>query len=116
MPNCDGTPRDSRHASELVRRSGMKFMLFMITDTSLNRTTADSEVDAWVDEVEATGKRVIGSVLGPLSSATVLRVRDGQRVLTDGPFARTQDWICGFEILDADDLDDAIEIASRHPM
>jgi hypothetical protein len=46
----------------------------------------------------------------------MVRVRDGQRLLTDGPFTESKEWICGFDILEVEDLDEAIEIASRHPM
>ncbi|MBN9188087.1 MAG: hypothetical protein J0I62_06215, partial [Microbacterium sp.] len=62
------------------------------------------------------GKRVIGEALQPPSTSTVVKVRGGKVLTTHGPFAETSEVICGFDILEVADLDEAIEIASRHPM
>jgi hypothetical protein len=43
-------------------------------------------------------------------------VRDGRTILVDGPFAETKEWIAGFDLIDVENLDEAIEIAARHPM
>ncbi len=94
----------------------MKYMMFVITDSQPDSQTDESDVDLWVDELDASGKRVIGEVLQPQTESRVVRVRDGKRYVTDGPFTETTEVICGFDILDVDDLDEAIEIASRHPM
>ena len=94
----------------------MKYMMFVVTDSSPDSTKDDSDVDLWVDELEADGKRLIGEVLEPPAKSTVVRVRDGKRYVTDGPFAETKEWICGFDILECDSLDEAVDIASRHPM
>ncbi|KQR53997.1 hypothetical protein ASF88_03920 [Leifsonia sp. Leaf336] len=94
----------------------MKYMMFVITDSQPDAQTDESDVDLWVDEFDASGKRIIGEVLQPQTESRVVRVRDGKRYVTDGPFTETTEVICGFDILDVDDLDEAIEIASRHPM
>ncbi len=94
----------------------MKYMMFVITDSQPDTQTDESDVDLWVDELDASGKRLIGEVLQPQTESRVVRVRDGKRYVTDGPFTETTEVICGFDILDVDDLDEAIEIASRHPM
>ncbi|MDR6971313.1 YciI family protein [Leifsonia shinshuensis] len=94
----------------------MKYMMFVITDSSPDTERDESDVDGWVDELDASGKRVIGEVLQAPAESRVVRVRDGKRYVTDGPFAETKEWICGFDILEVADLDEAIEIASRHPM
>lgn len=94
----------------------MKYMMFVITDSQPDAETDESDVDIWVDELEASGKRIIGEVLQPQTESRVVRVRDGKRYVTDGPFTETTEVICGFDILDVDDLDEAIEIASKHPM
>lgn len=94
----------------------MKYMMFVITDSQPDTETDESDVDLWVDELDASGKRIIGEVLQPQTESRVVRVRDGRRYVTDGPFTETTEVICGFDILDVDDLDEAIEIASRHPM
>jgi hypothetical protein len=45
-----------------------------------------------------------------------VRVRGGERLITDGPFAETREWIAGFDVIEAADLDEAIDIAAGHPM
>lgn len=94
----------------------MKYMMFVVTDSQRDTVSDESDVDIWVDELDASGKRVIGEVLQAPTESRVVRVRDGKRYVTDGPFAETKEWICGFDILEVEDLDEAIEIASRHPM
>lgn len=94
----------------------MKYMMFVITDSQPDTETDESDVDLWVDPLDASGKRIIGEVLAPQSESRVVRVRDGKRYVTDGPFTETKEVICGFDILEVEDLDEAVEIASRHPM
>jgi hypothetical protein len=94
----------------------MKYMMFVITDSQPDTERDESDVNLWVDELDAGGKRVIGEVLQAPTESRVVRVRDGKRYVTDGPFAETKEWICGFDILEVDSLDEAVEIASRHPM
>ena len=67
-------------------------------------------------ENDGSGPRVLGSVLARPSAATTVRVRDGELLLTDGPFAETKEVIVGFDLLECADLDEAIEVARRHPM
>jgi hypothetical protein len=45
-----------------------------------------------------------------------VRVRDGKRYVTDGPFTESKEWICGFDILECDSMDETVELAARHPM
>ena len=59
---------------------------------------------------------LIGDRLRPTSDATTIRVRSGELLVTDGPFTESKEWIVGFDILECDDLDEAIEIASKHPV
>jgi hypothetical protein len=72
-------------------------------------------VEAWDAEMTARGILVGGGFLRPTSSATTVRVRDGQVLVSDGPFAETKEQIAGFCVLECADLDEAIEVASRHP-
>ena len=64
---------------------------------------------------EAAGVILGGEGLEPTSSATTVRVRDGERVLSDGPFAETKEQLGGFYLIEAKDLNDAIQVASRIP-
>jgi hypothetical protein len=60
--------------------------------------------------------RVLGSRLRELKDARTIRRRSGTVIVTDGPFAETKEWIAGFDLLECADMDEAIEVASRHPM
>jgi hypothetical protein len=66
-------------------------------------------------ELQAGGKFVSANPLQPVSTATNVRVREGRRLVTDGPFAETREQLGGYFLIDARDLDDAIGIASRIP-
>ena len=57
-----------------------------------------------------------GSALRPVADATTVRSRGGKVIVTDGPFAETREWIAGFDVLECADLDEAIAVASQHPM
>ena len=69
-----------------------------------------------VTDVDARGVHVLGDRLRPVEDATLVRVRGGELIVTDGPFTESKEWIAGVAILDCADLDEAIEIAARNPM
>lgn len=75
----------------------------------------DREMEAWDEEMDRRGILVGGGRLALPRTATTLRVRDGELLITDGPFAETKEQIAGYCILECDDLDQAIEISARHP-
>jgi hypothetical protein len=66
-------------------------------------------------ELHAAGKFVAASPLQPVTTATSLRIREGKRMITDGPFAETREHLGGYFIVNADNLDEAISIASKIP-
>jgi hypothetical protein len=66
-------------------------------------------------ELHAKGQYQSAAPLHPTSMATSVRVRDGKRLVTDGPFAETREHLGGYYLIDAKDLDEAIGIAARHP-
>jgi len=68
-----------------------------------------------VDRFKATGRLRSAAPLQPVSMATSVRVRQGKRLVTDGPFAETKEQLGGFFVIDANDLDEAIDFAARHP-
>jgi hypothetical protein len=72
-------------------------------------------VEAWDAEMKARGILVGGGFLQPTSSATTIKVRNGEVLVSDGPFAETKEQIAGYAVLECADLDEAIEVASRHP-
>ena len=74
-----------------------------------------AEFMAFQDEMEGRGVLVRRERLQPTSTATTVRVRDQGLIVADGPFAETKEQVAGFYIVDCEDLDEAIEIASRNP-
>ena len=66
-------------------------------------------------ETEHKGKKLAGEALTPANTATTIRVRDGKRTVTDGPFAETREQLGGFYLFEAANLDEAIELAARIP-
>jgi hypothetical protein len=67
-------------------------------------------------QLDAAGQFVATAPLHPTSTATTVRVREGKRLVTDGPFAETREQLGGFFLIDAADLDEAIAVAARIPM
>ncbi|GHJ48875.1 transcription initiation protein [Catellatospora sp. TT07R-123] len=95
----------------------MKYMMFVCTDGEPDTDAApEPDIDQWVAENDTAGRRLRGHVLAPLSTATTVRVRHGQLLVSDGPFAETKEIIVGFDLLECADLDEAIEVARTHPM
>jgi hypothetical protein len=76
---------------------------------------AGYDIDTWVSEMDGRGVRLEGHAL-PVSDATTVRVRNGEVLLTDGPFAEAKEHMAGYDILECKDLDEAIEVASKHPL
>jgi hypothetical protein len=99
----------------------MRYLLFICSDESVGLSPGKEEeipaaARAWVAEMEGRGVRLEGHQLRPVSDATTVRVRDGDVLIADGPFAETKEQIAGFDVIEAADLDEAIEVASKHPV
>lgn len=93
----------------------MRFMMFVCSDadTEAGRLT---EIEAWCDDVDGRGKRIVGDRLRPATDAKTVRVRGGRKQITDGPFTESKEVIVGFDILECADIDEAVEIAAKYPM
>ncbi|MET8123929.1 YciI family protein [Micromonospora sp. NPDC005189] len=95
----------------------MKYMMFVCTDSEPDTDpTPEPDIDKWVVENDTRGRRLAGNELAPTTAATTVRVRDGELLVSEGPFAETTEVIVGFDLLDCADLDEAIEVARAHPM
>ena len=70
----------------------------------------------WLDDLQARGRWTIGDQLAPPRRARSVRVRDGRRLVTDGPFAETKEAIGGFDLIEADSFEEAVDIAAGHPV
>jgi hypothetical protein len=73
------------------------------------------EFGKFTQELTASGKNLGSNRLKDVASATTVRVRDGKRVVTDGPFAETKEQLGGYYLIEARDLDEAIAIAAKIP-
>lgn len=98
----------------------MKYMLMICDDESVILSPAEvhalPQIQAWDAEVDARGIRRGGARLRPSNDAATVRVRDGEMLVSDGPFAETKEQVGGFDIIECASLDEAVEIAARHPV
>jgi hypothetical protein len=100
----------------------VKYLLSIYTDeTGWERATPEELAQtldaygAFSREVEEKGVFLAGEGLEPTAAATTVRVRDGERLVTDGPFAETKEQLGGFYLLECENLDEAIEWAAKIP-
>jgi hypothetical protein len=70
----------------------------------------------WIADMEASGHHVASSALQSVRTATTVRFRNGRTTVTDGPFAETKEFLGGFSILEARDLNEAISLVSKMPV
>ena len=78
--------------------------------------TREEESFPWLDDLQARGIWVTGDQLAPPRRARSVCVREGKKLVTDGPFAETKEAVGGFDIIECASLEEAVEIASRHPV
>lgn len=100
----------------------MKYLCLIYDEESQLNAMSKSESDAFMGEymsftdgIAKGGKLLAGEALLPVHTATTLRVRNGKLTTTDGPFAETKEQLGGFYLIEANDLNDAIQIAARIP-
>jgi hypothetical protein len=93
-------------------------MLMVCVDKSetVEVTPVGLSIDEWLAELDARGARLDGDQLRPPEEAKTVRVRGGSVMVTDGPFVETKEQMGGYDIIEAADLDEAIEVASKHPV
>ena len=98
----------------------MQYMLLIYHDeqalSETEREECYTESLKLAHELDRSGRYVTASPLHPTSTATSVRVRDGKRLVTDGPFAETREQFAGYFVIDAKDLDEALGIAARIPI
>ena len=100
----------------------MKYLCLIYDDEKIFDTMPKPEFDdlmgeyfRFTDDIRGSGHYLAGESLQPVSTATTVRVRGGRTATTDGPFAETREQLGGFYLIDARDLNDAIQVASRIP-
>jgi len=93
----------------------MKYLLLVYGEEAKMREVDDLSCLAFDQSVRASGHCVASEALQPVATATTVRVRNGKTSITDGPFAETKECLAGFYMVEARDLNEAIQIASRIP-
>jgi len=97
----------------------MQYMMLIYLDenslTETQRSQCYNESAAYARQLHEQGKFIATAPLHPTSTATSIRTRDGQKIVTDGPFAETREQLGGFFLINAENLDEAIEIAGQIP-
>jgi len=100
----------------------MRYLMLICTDESADsarspeeNTASMAEYGVFMEEMNQRGVLLGGERLRPTTDATTVRVRDGETLTSDGPFAETKEQMGGYYMVDCNDLDDAIEIASKIP-
>ena len=99
----------------------MKYMMLVCVTEGIELSPEEKAqigpaTEAWVQEMDGRGIRLEGEQLRPVSDATTVKMRGGELLISDGPFAETKEQIAGFDIIECTDLDQAIEVASKHPV
>jgi hypothetical protein len=93
----------------------MRYLMLVCVDESVEPPGEEALPTAWVQEMDGRGVRQFGSRLRPVGDATTVKVRADEVLVSDGPFAETKEQVAGFDIIECRDLDEAIEVASKHP-
>ncbi len=98
----------------------MKYMLLIYSDeqalSETERQDCYVESTQLAHQLHSSGQYLAANPLHPTSMATSVRVREGKRLVTDGPFAETREQLGGYFLIDAKDLDEALAVAARIPM
>jgi hypothetical protein len=98
----------------------MKYMLLIYNDeqalSETERQQCYAESTQLAQQIHSSGQYLAANPLHPTSMATSVRVRNGKRLVTDGPFAETREQLGGYFLIEANNLDQAIAIAGRIPM
>ena len=100
----------------------MKFIMLVYNDPALLSAVPQEQFNetmrgclAHADELKRKGTVVDSQMLQPASTAKSVRVRDGRRMVMDGPFAETKELLAGFNLIEADDIEHALQIAAEFP-
>ena len=93
----------------------MKYLCLVYLSAENWSACSDSACAAYAGQLQDSGHLIDGKPLHPVHTATTVRVRNGQATITDGPFAETKEALAGFYLIDASDLNEAIQLASKIP-
>lgn len=97
----------------------MKYLLLICRDRTIEvrpEHRMGELVERWLGEMKGRGVHGEGHELSSTDAARTVRVRDSELMVTDGPFAEAKEELAGFDVIECKDLDEAIEVASKHPV
>jgi hypothetical protein len=93
----------------------MKYLCLVYMEEKTLDSVPDSDCMAYGEWLKKSGSYIAAEALQSVHTATTVRVRDGKVSMTDGPFAETKEQLAGFYLIDAKDLDEAIQVAGKIP-
>src|ERR1700733_10756942 len=96
----------------------MRYMMVHAADPDLASEwddEAQSSCVAWIEETIRAGINLQGSRLRRTADATTIKIRDGELIITDGPYAETKEQVAGYDVLECASMDEAVRLAGRHP-
>src|SRR5580692_1574748 len=112
-----------RPAGTIKDRTGgaVRYMLLHCVDEGIELSPGQAaevgvSTSAWIEQTIRDGVAVHGAYLEPVREARTVRLRASEVLVTDGPFAETREQIGGYDVIECADLDEAIAVASRHPV
>ncbi len=99
----------------------MKYMLLIWVDEAAESTAEEdaamlTAVKTWVEKLAVQGVRLTGGPLRSVTEGRIVRVRDDELLVSDGPFAETKEQIGGYDVIECPDLETAIQVAAGHPL
>ena len=92
----------------------MRYLLLVCVDPTITQDEPPGDIEVWLDMVG--DRRLIGHPLRPPDTGTTVRVRRSERLVSDGPFAETKEFVGGFDVIECDSQEEAVEIAAAHPV
>jgi hypothetical protein len=98
-----------------IRRATMKYLCLVYGEEGALAGFDDAECVAYDTAIRGSGHCLASEALQPVQTATTVRVRNGKVTVTDGPFAETKEALAGFYLVEAQDLDEALQLAARIP-
>jgi hypothetical protein len=93
----------------------MKYLCLVYIEEQKLKAVADRECAAFSEGLRKQGHRLAAEALQPVDTAATVRIRDGKLSVTDGPFAETKEQLAGFYLVEARDLNEAIQLAAKIP-
>jgi hypothetical protein len=114
----DAVPHRRIVPADLMERpaTGKRYLMLVCVDPTGETDPGDDDPEAWVEEMDGRGVRLFGEVLRPPSDATLVRSRNGEVLVSDGPFTEAKEWIAGIDLIEVSGLEEAVQVAAAHPM